>query len=140
MIRLVKDSVRIPVIGNGDVKSGADAARMLTETGCDFVMIARGALGNPWIFRDALALYRGKAAPAPPSVRERTDMLLLHLDMLIAEKGERRAILEMRKHAAWYLKGVKGSPALRGKLNAVATAFELRALLTAFLDSGTSPE
>jgi tRNA-dihydrouridine synthase B len=129
MIRLVKESVDIPVIGNGDVKNGADAMRMLAETGCDFVMIARGALGNPWIFREALALYRGETAPPLPSVRERTDMLLLHLDMLIAEKGERSAILEMRKHAAWYLKGVKGSSALRGKLNAVSTAFELRALL-----------
>jgi tRNA-dihydrouridine synthase B len=137
-VRLVKEAVGIPVIGNGDVKNGADAVRMLAETGCDFVMIARGALGNPWIFREALALYRGEPAPAPPGAPERTDMLLRHLDMLTAEKGERSAILEMRKHAAWYLKGVKGSAALRGKLNAVTTAFELRALLTAFWDSGLS--
>jgi tRNA-dihydrouridine synthase B len=131
-IRLVKEAVRIPVIGNGDVKNGEDAMRMLAETGCDFVMIARGALGNPWIFKEALALYRGEAKPAPPDVHERIDLLLLHLDMLIAEKGERTAILEMRKHAAWYLKGVRGSSALRGKLNAVSTASGIRSLLAAF--------
>jgi tRNA-dihydrouridine synthase B len=131
-IRLVKEAVGIPVIGNGDVKTGEDAVRMLAETGCDFVMIARGAIGNPWIFRDALALYRREAKPAPPSTHERIDMLLRHLGMLIAEKSERSAILEMRKHAAWYFKGVRGSSVLRGKINAVTTASELRSLLTEF--------
>jgi tRNA-dihydrouridine synthase B len=131
-IRLVKESVRIPVIGNGDVRSGADALRMLRETGCDFVMIARGALGNPWIFREALALYRGGPAPAPPSVGERIDMLLRHFDMLTEEKGERSAVLETRKHAAWYMKGVRGSSGLRGEVNAVASAAGLKALLAEF--------
>jgi tRNA-dihydrouridine synthase B len=106
---------------------------MLAETGCDFVMIARGALGNPWIFREALALYRGEETPATPSLAERIDMILLHLDMLIAEKGERVAVLEMRKHAAWYLKGVKGSSGLRGKLNTVTEAAECKRLLADFL-------
>jgi tRNA-dihydrouridine synthase B len=131
-IRRVKEAVGIPVIGNGDVRSGADALRMLAETGCDFVMIARGALGNPWIFREALALYRGERAPAPPDLGERIDMILLHLDLLIAEKGERTAVLEMRKHAAWYLKGVRASAGLRGKLNTVSAAADFRRLLADF--------
>jgi tRNA-dihydrouridine synthase B len=131
-IRRVKEAVHIPVIGNGDVRSGGDALRMLAETGCDFVMIARGALGNPWIFREALALYRGDVAPAAPDTRERIDMILRHAAMLVAEKGEGSAILEMRKHAAWYLKGVRGSAALRGKLNAVVAEAELKALLAEF--------
>jgi tRNA-dihydrouridine synthase B len=132
-IRLVKEAVGIPVIGNGDVRSGADALRMLAETGCDCVMIARGALGNPWIFREALALYRGEEAPAPPGPGERIDMILRHLDMLVAEKGERVAVLEMRKHAAWYLKGVKGSSGLRGRLNTACAAADFRRLLADFL-------
>jgi tRNA-dihydrouridine synthase B len=131
-IRLVKEAVGIPVIGNGDVRNGADALRMLAETGCDFVMIARGALGNPWIFREAVALYRGEAAPAPPCLGERTAMILRHLDMLVAEKGERVAVLEMRKHAAWYLKGVRASSGLRGRLNAVCAAAEFKRLLADF--------
>jgi tRNA-dihydrouridine synthase B len=128
-IRLVKEAVGIPVIGNGDVRSGADALRMLAETGCDFVMIARGALGNPWIFREARALYRGEPAPAPPDIDERIAMILRHLELLVAEKGERVAVLEMRKHAAWYLKGVKGSSSLRGNLNAVCAAADFARLL-----------
>jgi tRNA-dihydrouridine synthase B len=131
-IRCVKEAVGIPVIGNGDIKSGADALRMRAETGCDFVMIARGALGNPWIFREALALYRGEPAPAPPNVGARIDMILRHLDMLIAEKGERGAVLEMRKHAAWYLKGVRASAGLRGRLNTTSAATDFRRLLTDF--------
>jgi tRNA-dihydrouridine synthase B len=133
-IRLVKEAVGIPVIGNGDVRCGADALRMLEETGCDFVMIARGALGNPWIFREALALYRGESAPAPPALGDRVDMILRHLDLLIEEKGERVAVLEMRKHAAWYLKGVRASAGLRGKLNAARNAAEFRDLLANFVD------
>jgi tRNA-dihydrouridine synthase B len=136
VIRRVKETVGIPVIGNGDIRSGADALRMLAETGCDFVMIARGALGNPWIFREALALYRGEDLPAPPGPGERVDMILRHLELLVAEKGERVAVLEMRKHAAWYLKGIKASAGLRGKLNAVVSAAEFQGLLADFCAAG----
>jgi tRNA-dihydrouridine synthase B len=125
-IRMVKEAVGIPVIGNGDVRGGADAVRLLEETGCDYVMIARGALGNPWIFREANALYAGGEAPAPVSLDERFEMLLRHLDMLVEEKGERAAVMEMRKHVAWYLKGVRGAAALRGAANTASGAGELR--------------
>ncbi|MDR3295677.1 MAG: tRNA dihydrouridine synthase DusB [Clostridiales Family XIII bacterium] len=132
VIRLVKAAVRIPVIGNGDVRCGADAVRMLDETGCDFVMIARGALGNPWIFRDACALYRGAEAPAPVSAKDRAGMLLRHLDMLIAEKGEYVAVREMRKHAAWYVRGIRGAAELRGQLNAACEAGVFRRAVESF--------
>lgn len=126
MIRKVKEAVSIPVIGNGDVFTGEDANRMLAETGCDMVMIARGALGNPWIFRDAAAIWRGEEKPAPPSVEDKVNMMLLHFDRLLAEKGEYAAVREMRKHVGWYLKGIHGSAAVRRKVNSITDAKVLR--------------
>jgi tRNA-dihydrouridine synthase B len=134
-IRLVKEAVRVPVVGNGDVRSGADALRMLAETGCDYVMIARGALGNPWIFREANALYQGRETPAPPSGAVRIDMLGRHFDMLIAEKGTRVALCEIRKHAGWYLKGLRGASALRGEINAIADAARFRETLARYRET-----
>lgn len=126
MIRKVKEAVSIPVIGNGDVFTGEDACRMLEETGCDMVMIARGALGNPWIFRDAVAIWQGKEKPPAPSLEDKVRMMLLHLDRLEAEKGEYAAVREMRKHVGWYLKGVHGSAAIRRRVNSITNAEELR--------------
>ena len=126
MIRKVKEAVSIPVIGNGDVFTGEDACRMLEETGCDMVMIARGALGNPWIFRDAVAIWQGKEKPPAPSLEDKVRMMLLHLDRLEAEKGEYAAVREMRKHVGWYLKGVHGSAAIRRRVNSITNAGELR--------------
>lgn len=129
MIRRVKESVSIPVIGNGDVFTGEDANRMLRETGCDMVMIARGALGNPWIFRDALAIWKGEEKPQPPSLEEKVWMMQLHLERLLAEKGEYAAVREMRKHVGWYLKGVHGSAAVRRRVNSITDIRELREAL-----------
>ena len=133
MIRRVKESVGIPVIGNGDVFTGEDANRMLKETGCDLVMIARGALGNPWIFRDAAAIWKGEEKPAPPTLKDRVDTMLIHLERLLAEKGEYAAVREMRKHVGWYLKGVPGSAAVRKKVNSITDAGGLKQCIRGIL-------
>lgn len=122
VIRQVKKAVSIPVIGNGDVFSGKAAIRLMEKTGCDFVMIARGALGNPWIFREALALWKGQEIPPPPDLKEKVALLLKHFDLLLEEKGEYAAVREMRKHAGWYLKGIPGSAGIRRQLNSIGKA------------------
>ncbi len=134
VIRAVKNAVRIPVIGNGDVVSGADAVRMKAETGCDAVMIARAAEGNPWIFREALCALRGEEY-APPDVETRVKAALAHLDMQCAWRGERYAVPEMRKHVAWYLAGTPGSGILRARVNQMTTHEEVRASLIEYLNS-----
>lgn len=126
VIAEVKNAVNIPVIGNGDVMSGSDAVEMLKKTGCDGVMIARGALGNPWIFRDANALWRGEQLPNPPTGEEKLAMLLKHLDVVIEDKGERIAVREMRKHVGWYVKGMHGAAAFRQQVNRIDDATQLR--------------
>lgn len=117
IIRQVKESVGIPVIGNGDIRSPYDAQKMLAQTGCDGLMIGRGAQGNPWIFRQvARYLTTGEILP-PPTSEERLLLMLRHLDMLIEHKGEYLGIREMRRHGAWYTKGLHHSSELRLKFN-----------------------
>ncbi|QAT44145.1 tRNA dihydrouridine synthase DusB [Aminipila luticellarii] len=125
----VKKSIGIPVIGNGDIFSGEDALRMLDQTGCDLVMIARGAQGNPWIFREACALWKGQPKPEPPTVQERLDIIRKQCEYVLAEKGEYVGVREMRKHISWYLKGIKGSAHLRSELNQKKTFEEIHQLL-----------
>lgn len=125
MIRKVKEAVDIPVIGNGDIFSGQDAMDMMEKTGCDMVMIARGALGNPWIFEEALALWEGRDVPPRPSIEERVAVMKDHFKDLAALKGEYAGVREMRKHASWYTKGLRGSAALRRKINSIESAEEL---------------
>jgi nifR3 family TIM-barrel protein len=130
IIREVKQSINIPLIGNGDVQTPQDAKRMLEETGCDGVMIGRAALGNPWmIYRTVHYLEKGKLMDEP-TVREKMDVCILHLDRLIALKNENIAVREMRKHAAWYLKGVPGNGLVRNAINECNTRDELVGLLT----------
>lgn len=124
-IRAVKNAVSIPVIGNGDVVDGDSAMAMMEETGCDFVMIGRGALGNPWIFRDVLAAWKGEPQPELPNLVEKKEMMLRHFHDMIELKGEYAAVREMRKFVGWYLKGIPGSAALRGKINLIDDAREL---------------
>lgn len=119
IIRAVKENVRIPVIGNGDIKCGQDAKKMLDETGCDAVMIGRGAQGNPWIFRQVLAyLEKGEILPLP-GIDEIADMVIRHLKDLCDFKGEYTAVREMRKHFAWYTAGIRNAAMLRREVNQV---------------------
>lgn len=129
IIREVKQSVGIPIIGNGDVKTPQDAKRMLVETGCDGVMIGRAALGDPWmIYRTVKYLESGELI-GEPSVKEKIDTCILHLDRLIYLKDEYIAVREMRKHASWYLKGIRGNAKVRNEINECNTREELVDLL-----------
>lgn len=129
----VKKAVSIPVIGNGDVLTGQDAIDMMEQTGCDGVMIARGAMGNPWIFRDAAALWRGEKLPDAPSGRERIRMLIRHLDMVTEDKGERIAVREIRKHVGWYIKGMRGAASFRRQVNGIDDIQQMKAAISSLV-------
>jgi len=129
IIRQVKEAVSIPVIGNGDVVSGASAIAMQKETGCDGVMIGRGAQGNPWIFSELLAYDRTGEMPARPTMEEIKQMIYRHARLQVKYKGEYLGIREMRKHVSWYTSGLPNSAKLRGEINAVESLEELEKLL-----------
>ncbi|MBI5975538.1 tRNA dihydrouridine synthase DusB [Staphylococcus canis] len=134
IIRQVKEAVNIPVIGNGDVTSPELAEKMLEETGVDAVMIGREALGNPWmIYRTVHYLETGELIEEP-QVDEKIDIALLHLRRLVELKGEKVGVMEMRKHASWYLKGVRGNGKARKALNQSETEQEMIDILTRFRD------
>lgn len=129
IIRQVKEAVSIPVIGNGDVVSGESALAMMRETGCDGVMIGRGAQGNPWVFSELVEYEKTGVMPARPSNEELKEMMLRHARLQIQYKGEYLGIREMRKHVSWYTSGLKNSAKLRGEINAVESYEELSKLL-----------
>ncbi|TCP52754.1 tRNA-U20-dihydrouridine synthase [Tumebacillus sp. BK434] len=129
IIRAVKAAVNIPVIGNGDVTTPQKAVQLLQETGADGVMIGRGSLGNPWIFR-AVTHFMATGEELPlPSAEERIRVALRHTDLLVAEKGEYTGTREMRKHIAWYTKGLRDSNQFRDKINLLETSEALKEAL-----------
>lgn len=128
VIKQVKSAVKIPVIGNGDVIDGKSAAEMFAYTGCDAVMIGRGAQGNPFVFR-AVKEYLNTGSETTASVKERIDTAILQAELTIADKGERIGIAEMRKHAAWYTKGIRSAASLRRRIVAANTLDELKQIL-----------
>jgi tRNA-dihydrouridine synthase B len=133
MIGEAKRAVRIPVIGNGDVRNEQDAVRMLETTGCDGVMLGRAAFGDPWVFRRLRSFCeRGEVLP-PPTARERLETGLRHLEMMTADVGPEAAAREMRKHVAWYIKGLPHSARVREQVNRTRSVEEMADLLRGYL-------
>jgi tRNA-dihydrouridine synthase B len=135
IIRQVKEAVRIPVIGNGDVSGPEDAKRLMEETGCDGVMVGRSALGNPWIFREIAHYLATGNFLAHPEATERIEVAITHLHLLVADKGEAIGVKEMRKHAAWYIKGLPFAAEMRTDINLETTLVGMEALLKKYLES-----
>lgn len=125
IIKQVKESVNIPVIGNGDVTSPMLAKKMLEETGCDAVMIGRASLGNPWIFKECLEYLDNGNILEKPTGFERLDMIKKHFNLLCEDVGEKRAVLDIRSHALWYLKGIKNSKDIKNKIVKIETKTDL---------------
>jgi tRNA-dihydrouridine synthase B len=128
-IAQAKEAVRIPVIASGDIWSADHAQRMIAATGCDGILVARGALGNPWIFREIEAALAGQHLPPPPAVEEILETLTAHLELSVCEHGEKDAIAIMRKYVGWYLKGKKHIRCIRQKANTVKTKAEFLRLV-----------
>ena len=133
IIKQVKEAVSIPVIGNGDINSCYDAKRMMDETGCDAVMIGRGILGNPWLIKECVDYLEKGILPKEVTLEEKINMIKRHLDLLVNTKPMKVAMLEIRSHAAWYLKGLNGSKELKQEIFKTNTKEELINLLDNYL-------
>lgn len=135
IIRQVKESVSIPVIGNGDIKSEQDAVRMFDETGCDGLMIGRAAQGNPWLFKRIKTYFETGEVLPKPTYAEIFEMILRHARLQVKYKGEYLGIREMRKHVGWYTEGLPYSAKLRNNVNQIETYAQLEEMFLAYADS-----
>lgn len=133
-IKELKENISIPVIGNGDIFSPEDGIRMLNYTNCDAIAIGRGAQGNPWIFKGIDNLLKGKEY-TPPSLEKRIEVAVKHLELVCSMKGEHTGVKEMRKHIAWYLKGLKGANEIKNIINTRNTMEEMKDILERYLES-----
>ena len=129
IIKEVKNAVKIPVIGNGDIKSPEDAFRMFETTGVDGIMIGRASLGNPWIFKDIEYYLRTGEKMPQISSSEKKEVVLEHFELLLKEKGEYTATREIRKHISWYVKGMENATTIRNKINSVESEQEFKKIL-----------
>lgn len=134
VISEIKNMLQIPVIGNGDIFTAEAAKRMFDETGCDAVMIARGAQGNPWIFKQIYELLNNGEVITIPSGKEKLKIVIEHMDALISEKGENRGVKEARKHIAWYIKGMKGASAIKTEIFKISDYAKMREILSEYID------
>lgn len=137
IIRQVKNAVSIPVIGNGDVTDGLSAARLIEETGCDMVMVGRGALGKPWVFSQINAYLDHEVILPDPPVTERMRIMLKHIEKLCEYKGERVGIREARKHAAWYTKGLHGAANYRARIGLIDSVEELQQIALELIEQNS---
>jgi nifR3 family TIM-barrel protein len=126
----LKQALTIPVLGNGDIWEAQDALRMMRSTGCDGVIVGRGCLGRPWLFRDLVDVFDGREPEQPPRLGQVTSVMLEHADRMVEWFGERAALGAFRKHASWYTKGFRGSAELRARLMTVSTRAELEQMLS----------
>ena len=135
VIKEVKQNVKIPVIGNGDITSSFLAKKMLDETGCDAVMIGRGALGNPWLIKEIVAYLEDATILPEPSYRDRINMCYKHLDYLLKIKSEKVSVLEMRSHVSWYLKSLPGNTSVKKEIMSAKNSEEIKKILNNYLNN-----
>ena len=134
-IKAVKEAVSIPVIGNGDVLSGADAKRMIEETGCDAVMIGRGVLGNPWLIKECVEYLDNGKTPENITAKDKILMLKRHYSLLLENTNEKQSLLEIRSHALWYIKGLPGNAQIKNAICKTKTSDELFKILDDYLEA-----
>ncbi|MBQ4626708.1 MAG: tRNA-dihydrouridine synthase, partial [Clostridia bacterium] len=135
MIKQVKQALSIPVIGNGDITDIYSAKQMYDETGCDFIMVGRGALGAPWLFSQINAYLENGIILPEPEIEERMNVMIKHIQKLCEYKGDYVGMREARKHAAWYIKGIRGAASLRQEIGSLETIDQLKGIAQKVIDS-----